>query len=521
MIRKRISWIFICISICFVGFMLCTENTKADELYNAYKFYENYGNKMLFQPNSDTDGQILYATKAKRASTGILYTTLGWKATIYDNQGHITDKIYYKLNGEYMVCIDVKNIDGYEYCLYSITLNNLRERMNGNAQRTLQDANARIVFDACTTTKINGVIQGEMTDEGPLEGKVYETYEEIVNAQKWSNTTKETLKSYFNKQVEGLFYSVTLEAGEGIMGVDGQGKYCFGTNVKIVSSVEMGYHFSCWRGDFLLLEEDTSFILGAKDITLTANAELNQYNIVFDSNGGDGTIPELSACYNEQFMPPVTDIYKEGYSLVGWSTNKSSVKPDFSLHTPVKVDYLSSRVMCSDKHGATIILYAVWDRAPEIQGEDIYVSLEDARSGMITEEWLSYYVSANDIEDGNIPYGQNSENRFWISDYLAADFTSFRKGGSVSETFCVVDSAGNMAEKQIMVHIVDTSIMDADIYTGKIRFISEKYYKDVSGSFVEYSQGGLLENSCWRLNPSYTQLLDALFSNAFVNEKGL
>ena len=130
---------------------------------------------------------------------------------------------------------------------------------------------------------------------------------------------------------------------------------------------------------------------------------------------------------------------------------------------------------------------------------------------MITEEWLSYYVSANDIEDGNIPYGQNSENRFWISDYLAADFTSFRKGGSVSETFCVVDSAGNMAVKQIMVHIVDTSIMDADIYTGKIRFISEKYYKDESGSFVEYSQGGLLENSCWRLNPSYTQLLDALF----------
>lgn len=407
------------------------ETVSAGTFDNAYTFYQAYGSEMAFQSGTYKQGEIYYATKAKKDTTvGIQYTTIGWKVRVFNHAGTVVDTIYYQLGGSNMSAVDVRSVDGYEYCLYKVTLSNMKSRMSTSALNTLATADCSIIFDACTTTKLNGVIQGGMTDNGPSWGKVYTTYDEIVNAQKWSSATKETLKTYYNKTVVGLFYNVTLNKGTGIKQVSGAGKYCFGTTVHIQAITEDGYHFSNWSGAAYSTNSDYSFVLYDNDVTYTANA--------------------------------------------------------------------------------------TWDHGPTIEADDIYVSLEDAKNGTITESWLAEYANAADQEDGSISYGENETTSFLLTDYQASDFTYFQKEGYVTETFRATDSAGNTTSKRIKVYIVDTSIYDAEALKGSCRFISSRYFKDEEGNFVEQESGGLDENSIWRLDEEYSGVLDVLFAK--INE---
>ena len=247
---------------------------------SADAFYQAYANEMKFLPGTNNQGEIYYATKAKKdVNTGIKYTTLGWKIRIFNKEGALVDTLYYKLGGTNMKTVDVCTIDGYEYCLYRVTLTNMRERMSYAGLQALNHPDCCIVFDACTTTKLNGVLQGGMTDEGPSWGSVYTTYNGIVNAQKWTEETKETLKSYYNKTVAGLFCDVVLERGDGIRQVTGAGKYCFGTTVTVSAEAEEGYHFKNWTGSYTSADNRFYFVIYASDVHLTANAEENPYHM--------------------------------------------------------------------------------------------------------------------------------------------------------------------------------------------------------------------------------------------------
>ena len=45
---------------------------------------------------------------------------------------------------------------------------------------------------------------------------------------------------------------------------------------------------------------------------------------------------------------------------------------------------------------------------------------------------------------------------------------------------------------------------------GKVRFISEKYYKEESGTFISEENGGLMKDSIWKTD-MYQAILDELF----------
>ena len=256
------------------------ESKEAPVYDRADAFYQTYKNEMKFLPGTNHQGEIYYATKAKKdVNTGIKYTTLGWKIQIYNKEGTLVDTIYYKLGGTNMKTVDVCTIDGYEYCLYRVTLSNMRERMSYAGLQALNHPDCCIVFDACTTTNLNGVLQGGMTDEGPSWGSVYTSYNGIINAQKWTEETKETLKSYYNKTVAGLFCDVVLEKGDGICQVTGAGKYCFGTTVNVSAEAEEGYHFKNWTGSYTSADNQFSFVIYASEVHLTANAEESSHHM--------------------------------------------------------------------------------------------------------------------------------------------------------------------------------------------------------------------------------------------------
>ena len=167
--------------------------------------------------------------------------------------------------------------------------------------------------------------------------------------------------------------------------------------------------------------------------------------------------------------------------------------------------------------GGEITLYAVWDDCPWIQAQDLYYTLEQAQSGFITEEEILSHATATDREDGSpilpgtnpAPSDPEVFTSFTIPDYQAGEFTNLQHDFATSENLTVVDHTGNTYVKQIMVYVTDTTpkkITQMDL-TGVTRFINSKYYHK------PYEEGGLEDNSIWKVDPEYRAALEAALSN--------
>ena len=83
--------------------------------------------------------------------------------------------------------------------------------------------------------------------------------------------------------------------------------------------------------------------------------------------------------------------------------------------------------------------------------------------------------------------------------------------GVVSLNFKATNSMNNTTTQAINVYVVDTEAATSTENIGQIRFISNKYFIDSGGEFVDENAGGLCEDSCWKnLNDYYTVLMNAL-----------
>ena len=479
---------------------------------DAYSYYQTYGNEMRFLPGSQNEGEIYYATKGKKdVSAGTRYTTIGWKVRVFNSAGALMDTVYYQLGGNHMTEVDATTVNGYEYCLYRVTLKNLKERLSKAGLETLNQSDCNIVFDACISVRKNGVLQGGMTDKGPSWGEVHTTYNGIVNAAPWSSETKESLHSYYNKVVDGLFYEVKLYKGTGIKNVSGTGRYCFGTTVTVEAETVDGYHFSKWTGDHDISKSKASFVVYGSDVSLTATAKENSYRVIYEAAGGVGYIPEQTKLYQDVFRLPATGISMEGATLSAWELMNDSSGEKYPIGEEINMRELVNRLGLERTDGATIVFMASWDEGPLIRTQEIYVSLSDAIAGNITEKWLAQRAEAYDLEDGEIPYGKNANNSFYIENYKASDFLELQREASVIKTFLAVDSAGNSIKKDILIYIVEPAIYPEEKIYGRVRFISEKYFWDEKKNLIREEMGGLAENSIWRWDENYRILLEKLF----------
>ena len=167
--------------------------------------------------------------------------------------------------------------------------------------------------------------------------------------------------------------------------------------------------------------------------------------------------------------------------------------------------------------GGEITLYAVWDDCPWIQAQDLYYTLEQAQSGFITEEEILSHATAIDREDGSpilpgtnpAPSDPEVFTSFTIPDYQESEFTNLQHDFATSENLTVVDHTGNTYVKQIMVYVTDTTpkkITQMDL-TGVTRFINSKYYHK------PYEEGGLEDNSIWKVDPEYKAALESALNN--------
>jgi hypothetical protein len=163
-----------------------------------------------------------------------------------------------------------------------------------------------------------------------------------------------------------------------------------------------------------------------------------------------------------------------------------------------------------------INLYAVWDEGPLVEAYDLYYDLAFAKSttdttGITMEELLSQAKTV-DMEDGtlahgkDVPIGNGKMTSFIVKNYAPTNFSSFTTNGTVSVCYQAMDSVGNVTEKTILVHIVDTTARD--INAGSVRFIDGKYLEQTP------ENGGFADDSVWKADKQYHDLLASVLSNS-------
>lgn len=591
-LRKLKSVVFV---ILFgIMFFLMGEKTVvwAGTRDNAYEYYSAYGNQAVFLPTTETDGVICFCSSGSLSTSGTRYRTIGWKMDIMNASGAVVQSMYYKLGGAYMSLLSDVTVGGYEYKLYGISLSSIKSRMDQNVYAQFAQGNCRIELNACMVVVKNGVLQGQMNDYGVTKGTVYTTLAGIKGAANWSQTAKTALESYYGKNVQGLYYYVSVQGTEGIAGTSGAGVYCYGTHVTVSAWMQDGYEFAYWDGSgsgsssyySFYVNANGSFVAHARRsnlvityyrnwnmsdsmaeqcnyqidggtkqllapnwnrtgysmsgwsyqrnvtkanlkkgewvssdwlrsyipaVSLYAVWTPNQYTFVFDGNGGTGQSTNLRGSYEGEIVLKENPYTKMGASFKGWSlSTKGEVV--YSPGTRINVANIVTELQVASQNNATITWYAIWDEVPSISGYDLYYSLDDARNGIITEEELAKRVSNFDLEDGVIAYGNHDVNHFLIKDYEATKFTGCTEDSVITVEFTVKDSAGNIAELPIDVHVVDTSIHSGIEAYGKVRCIDEKYFMDERGKPVAESLGGLKANSIWLTQMEYTQFLKSV-----------
>lgn len=146
------------------------------------------------------------------------------------------------------------------------------------------------------------------------------------------------------------------------------------------------------------------------------------------------------------------------------------------------------------------VMYAIWDKGPEIKAVDRYFTLDQAQAGQITINELLSTATAQDDIDGDVTEKLN----IWNSN--DDEFKQFDASGTASIIYQVKDSGNNISYKEVIVFIVDTE--PKDIKDERyVRFINEKYYNRAA------SEGGLLDNSIWKTDSSYSTVLAAAMKN--------
>jgi hypothetical protein len=322
---------------------------------NAKTFYNTYGNSVVFKSTSSTDGLIYFATRGSTASTNTKYKTIGWKMTIKNSSGTTLQTIYYKLGGSYMTNTDCQITSDYKYNLYSLSLYNIKRRLNTKATAAMNDADMEIVLNACMVVEKKNKAQGAMSDSGPTSGTVYTTYSGISGAEKWSSSSKTALKSYFNKTVDGLFVKVSATGDSGIKSISGKGTYFYGTYVTLSANLKTGYEFNQWTGSKKSTSSSMSFY-ATSAISCKASSTKKKVDIVFHRNlsTSDSTTNTMTVNYGDGSKTFTQCGWtKNGYSISGWSLSSGSSVISYSTGYTVTDSFVKS-------NSPRIDLYAVY-----------------------------------------------------------------------------------------------------------------------------------------------------------------
>ncbi len=161
---------------------------------------EAYASEELY---FNDNGDLVFATYDKKATSGTKYRTIGWVLKRYDDvitapaQSSIhvgNSNLFYEMEDPYD--------SAYVYTCFIIDGQNILNRigaLSADWKKQLVQYGGAIYMDAVMTIVSNGVAQGSITANGQMSGEVYDTYLGIRNARGWADGDK--LRAYYGIKV--------------------------------------------------------------------------------------------------------------------------------------------------------------------------------------------------------------------------------------------------------------------------------------------------------------------------------
>lgn len=281
------------------------------------------------------------------------------------------------------------------------------------------------------------------------------------------------------------------------------------------------------------------------DYTLTAQWEMNKYNIHFDKNDKNGingavtgNMPDVACRYDAAGLPENRFINtmkqadgQDQYSFMGWSTDKNAASPtiqssysDPDMWRNYPLSTLIDSLGLTDSPNSTITLYAVWDKAPEVSSvQDVYISKQEIEKG-VTPSSLMKNLIIKDREDGliepsdsisadtdkvNIP--KSAIDTVRLVNFRSDDLKISGDRGGMSLTAIAVDKAYNSTIISYMIHIYNATPLEA-VDGG-----SEEYVRFIDSDNIKKSEesGGLSSRSIWKLDRDYKNCIDGALSGKY------
>ena len=481
-------------------------NTTLTAVWKAKEY------KLTLNPNSGKfeDG----TTEAKTLSPNLFYGGGNWwDISKYpaSRKGYILDGWYDKASGgEKVYQADGSCVDGTYW-------KNKKYQYKGDltvyAQWKRNTCNVKIIKGdhVANATGDGDYAPGEEVTISAKADNGYEiagwegTYNTTDNPYKFPMPEQDVVETVTAKPIQ---YQIRYDYNGGTADPENPSDYNIETpDFTLNNPTKEGYEFEGWTGSNGDTPQETVTVPKGStgDLNYVANWKPIQYVIHFDGNGAtSGSTPDVTGTYDVDLTIPENGFEREtdtGKSkFLGWSTDPNSTDPEYKPGDVVK--------NLTNVKDEVITVYAIWDDCPDIEANDLYYTLTQAQNGDITESELLSYAKATDREDGEISPGADLEKgtSFTVWDYQAEDFLNFQHEGSVTETYQVIDSQGNIFQKQITVYVVDTTPKEV-ANAGTTRFINKKYFNKTA------LNGGLADDSLWRTDAEYNSILRSALEN--------
>ena len=321
-------------------------------------------------------------------------------------------------------------------------------------------------IDAALTQEHSG-IAGKVSDFVPktLQGFTAKDVE-----QKTIRTDRTTvLKIYYDRNLITL--SFNTDGGNAITPITGK----FGAAVtKPANPAKTGYTFASWTP---LIPT----VMPAEDAAYTANWTANTYKIVFNANGGDGTMAAQSFTYDTAQNLKANTFTKTGYNFDGWTTENGGT--NYSAE--------QSLINLTAENNAVITLYAKW----KIAKYQVNFSAEGGNGS------LSASIDGNPFTGGEVEYGKTvvftaaPNAKFHVDTWTILGGT-FQTGGADEEEASVKITAATTVKVSFSLYKkVPFEKLNAYLSTASA---SEVNYIEVTGLKASDLRG---EQAPWKTSP--------------------
>lgn len=228
---------------------------------------------------------------------------------------------------------------------------------------------------------------------------------------------------------------------------------------------------SCTNGQKATLS-DGGLIVNSVTSSTVCNVEFvpNTYTIKFDSNGGNGTMNDITVKYDEKIKLSKNLFTKNGYSFEGWKTNSESY-----------IEYLDEEYVINLTNDSEVVtLMAVWEMEPY---------------------WIDY-----DLNDGNFdgevypPEIYYVDEEIIISNPVKEGFEFLGWTGSNGDTPKVdlVLPIGTYGDKQFVANWGKSKY--------KINYVSDNNGKITGITTEDIASGGSPSGTTWDINSGYKHL---------------